>query len=264
MKTLKNTPIFIIATFSALALVTVGCGGGSQSSMIQKVTVNTYNQNGDAWAKIGATISNNNFHLPAIDIPITNPNDPNGAVYGQVSIHDILPTGSEIILSANISTISQTPGLEPTLPNGTDIPVGGLDQTTVIGFPIQKSGVSVYGAFSDVTAMLGVAVAIKEFDNLGHQACPINVMPAFDFGKGIRGIGGIFTGCDPGQSGVAFFVDASAALNGGDAKFAAYNDGSNLEFTNVHPDSLRDETKVYRALYYLNKKLKGKQLHYAQ
>jgi hypothetical protein len=248
--------------FSSVAVALVGCGAnGTQGKLVQSVAVKTFTQDGDAWGEFKTTFGDKlNFSLPITGtIPISDPKKP-GTVYGSVGFVQNLGS-SELLLSVNISKISKSPSLITTLPNGTQAPIGGVDGANMIGFNLQK-GMSIYGSFSAQSAAIGVALKIKELDKVGQSVClPLNLMPAFNFGAGIRGIAGVFTGCDVGQSGIAIFIDATQAMQNDTLPKMMLASGDVLEFNDVHPENPEDEAKLIRALMKMKRHSKGKQLH---
>ena len=160
------------------------------------------------------------------------------------------------------------------LPNGSQIPVGGLGSLPVINLPIGNTGARVYfavgkGAAGEQIALFGTAITFKEFDSLAKYVGNANLFPAFVFPDGIRGIAGIFTGTAPSTSGIAVFVDvgpvlpknmqtqtsprtlAMSADSIDSAPRAAWPVGQSLLFKDVH-QTRSQERKIRSELYYMN------------
>jgi hypothetical protein len=198
----------LLVTSGTLA---VGCGK-QQGGLAKNVQIRTYTQDGDIWGEMIATFETGGLSFPALSLPIFDPKHP-GVSYGTVSFRPILSGGTELVIAVNISDVANVQNVITTLPNGTPIPVGGLGMCSTIGLPVGGTKTIVYVALGEGCAMVGVALAIKELDNIGqHVGLPLNFFPAFDFGNGVRGIAGIFTGTTSGSSGIAIFVDFAGAL----------------------------------------------------
>jgi hypothetical protein len=190
----------------------VGCGKQGQGGLAKSVQIRTYTQDGDIWGEVVANFETGGLTFPALTLPIFDPKVP-GVSYGTVSFRPILSGGTELVVAVNISDIANVQNVMTTLPNGTPIPVGGLSQCTTVGLPVGGTKTIVYVALGEGCAMVGVALAIKELDNVGqHVGLPLNFFPAFDFGNGVRGIAGVFTGTTSGSSGIALFVDFAGAM----------------------------------------------------
>ncbi len=206
---------WISAILLGSALVISGCGkSGDGLKLVKNVQIKTFEQDGDAWAEMIATLDTGNIQLPAIDFPIGNPKNP-GEQIGNVSIKPVISgSGNDLGLSVNLTkALKDAMPSDGNLPNGVAIPVGGLGGSTLIGLPIGNSGSKVYLALGPQTAVLGAAVVIKEFDKLGKTVGGLlNIFPTFKFGNNIKGVAGIFTSASPSQSGIAVFADASSVL----------------------------------------------------
>ncbi len=249
---------YLFAFMLSCTLVMSGCGKSGGLKLVKNIQLKTYEMNGDAYAEMIATLDTGNIMLPALDLPIQNPKNP-GVSIGHVSIKPVLGGGSDLGLAVNITQASKgTAGTGGTLPNGTSLPVGGLGGATVIGLTIGNTGSKVYLALGPQTAVLGVAVVIKEFDSIGKNVGGINIFPSFKVGNNITGVAGIFTSATPSQSGIAVFADASSILPGAaaTASVLAVRGGYPAQrayFVDVMP-SKKKEQRVYGDLFKMHQK----------
>ena len=241
-----------------LSLGLVGCGQNGEN-IVRDVSVRTYVQNNDVYVEVLTVIDTGNAHLPSIQLPIFDPRNP-GKVYGSVAIREVFAGGggAEIGIAANLTTITGVQGLnDPTLPNGTPIPVGGLGNTPVIKLSISQDS-KIYAAYNPGVALIGAALSLKEFDQIGQRIGGVNFFPSFSFPNGIRGIAGIYTGQNSHQNGLALFVDIGPALKppGGGAGLTLRMSeigigGSQLLFPSKYPSS-RQRRAINRRLYELD------------
>ncbi|OFZ19911.1 MAG: hypothetical protein A2X94_14745 [Bdellovibrionales bacterium GWB1_55_8] len=256
---MKTQPISI-ALFGTIALLATGCGGGNDSNLFKSVGLSSYQENGDLYVEVKSLLQTGSMQLLSIELPIIDSHDPS-KVYGKLAVRQSFNGTAELALALNVSDTVNLPEFDGKLPNGTAIPVGGLDQVPVVGLPIGGSSAKVYIAYGAGVAMIGVAVPLREFDGMGQSVGNANIFPVFDFGKGVRGLGGIFTGMSPGQSGIALFVDAATAIAPQPAaKVLALAAGdflvpvkSKLTFSSVSP-SRKKKNKINYTLYKMNKK----------
>ena len=198
-----------IAMASTLTLT--ACGGSVGSNLINGLSITTSQNAGDVMVTVSTEINTGNLVFPMVTLPILDPNNPSTS-YGSISVQRTLAGKNVLSANVDITKVSGAHGIldSSTLPNGTQIPVAGV--ANVIAFQAGSSS-RVYMSLTDQTKMLGVAVAIKEFDAIGGYLPGANLFFDVPQTSGVSGIAGIFTGSQSGQSGIALFVDASAAIN---------------------------------------------------
>ncbi len=216
MNVLSRIPQFLILPITLAALVTTGaaCGKkGSGGGLVTGAQFSTIEENGDLYGKVDVLLNTGNVLLPAFELPILNPKNP-GAIYGTISMRDALSAGTQLGLSFNLSEISGLEGADGSLlPNGKAVPVFLANGTKPISISIQKNS-RAYFAFSEGTAVVGAAVVIPEFDKISSSVGAIDIFFPFQGSNGISGVAGLFSSNQPGQSGLAIFVDASQAVKG--------------------------------------------------
>jgi hypothetical protein len=245
---------------SLLAVGVTGCGKG-QGQFVKDVQIRTYTQNNDVYAEVKAQVDTGKLSIPGITLPILNPKQP-GVIYGSIGLNPSLNGGSELTLDVDVTAATGVQGIDGSLlPNGSPIPVGGLGNVPVVGLQAGANS-KIYVAVGPGVAVLGVALTVHQFDNVGGNIpIPINLFPSFKLANGVTGIAGIFTGPVSGQNGVALFVDASAAF--GTASTMTARALSDLKVVPTAPSRVffieprpaaDDEYRVKMGLYQLNRK----------
>jgi len=248
--------------FLALPLLT-SCGKGA-GSIVKDVTLGTHTDpdSGDAWVQMITLLDTGNLLLPALNLPIWNPEDPDRP-YGRLALRPATGNRGEIDISVNLSLAAKIKNQTNDLPNGSPLPMSVPDSAKLIGLPVGSGGSRIYLAFSEDTAVLGTAIVIREFDKIGDKIGSINVFPAFRFPNDVTGVAGIFTSPRPSESGIAFFADLAPLLDQIGTELASSidgpiqlaNDGSpvRVEIRSVRSSRKRVE-KMYGKLYKLNQK----------
>ena len=200
-----------------LAIGAGGCGKNTPtvSSFVTNVSLKTYQQTNDDWVSITASLSTGNFTLAGINLPIEDPRNPS-KVYGQISVAPKLCAnncnGGDLTVALDLTQAAQIPGASPLLPNGTALPVGGLQNATVIDIPIPNSGARIYFALGQGVALIGSAVTFSAFDSLGKYVPGVDLFQPLTFGP-VSVEAGLFAGSAPSTSGIGLFVDLSGVVN---------------------------------------------------
>ena len=122
---------------------------------------------------------------------------------------------NEIYLALNLSKTAQINGsATPTLPNGSNLPLAGIDENnTMVELEISQINSKIYLALDRDTTIVGFAIAIKEFDVMKDYIGGANIFLGFNI-RDVLGMVGLFTGKDEGQSGLGIFVDLSSVISG--------------------------------------------------
>lgn len=198
----------LTVTLVALAFTGTGCG---KDSIVKDVKLRSYNQEGDAFAEVKAVINVGGAELPSVNLPIFDPRNP-AVSYGAVSLNAGFGGLADLGIAVNLTEVATVPSGNATLPNGTALPIGGLDVGKVISVPLANTNGRFYVAVDSAVAVLGTAIPIKEMDPLGKYGGGANLFSGFTFKNGVRGIAGIFTSPTPGKNGFGIFVDASSIV----------------------------------------------------
>lgn len=205
--TISVTSILFLIFISMLA---TGCGKSGYKP-ITNVAVSTSTLNQDVYVNLKAEFNLGNVSLPAVTLPVVNPKDPQ-EIFGSLSINPTFNGTSEVNLKVNFTEVTHLQGGKASLPNGAALPVGGLSQVEIVELSIPNTLAKVYIGLDQKIAIAGFALSIKELDQLGSTIGGVSLMPSFAFGK-IKGVGGIYTGNQPGTTGLALIVDLSSVLN---------------------------------------------------
>lgn len=189
----------------------VGCGNGKVK--VTGVDVEVSDVEGDAFAAVDIDIENEgNFRLPAFDLPIIDPKNP-GEIYGTLSSKVLAGNaGNQVGVSVNLTKALRVPLGDPSLPNGADLPIAGLEDAALIRLPVAMSRSEVYIAIGNGVAVVGATLSIKEFDRLSQYTPGLNIFPYFCFDFNVCASAGVYLGEEEGKSGIGLFVDASQVV----------------------------------------------------
>jgi hypothetical protein len=141
-----------------------------------------------------------------------NPED-TSQIIGSLSLKEVFPKGAEVTIGLDLTVLADLDSDNALLPNGTSIPIGGLGDTPIIGIPVADTAAKAYFALGSGVAVLGFAVPIREFDEIGRRTGRSNLFLPFDFNV-IRGTGGMFCSPNPGKTGLGLFVDIGPLIKG--------------------------------------------------
>jgi hypothetical protein len=201
---------------------------GNSSSWMKGVAFKSTQVNGEQYAELSAQLNTGAVSLIPIAFPIPNPQHP-GETLGQLEVKSGLGNGqTELNVKINLSRVVTMPttGMAH-LPNGTDIPVAGVNGSNWIALPVGNGTSTLYLNLDPANkkAVVGVGLNIDQLAT-GTTA---NLFLPFNLSN-ITGVAGIYTGVGAGKSGFALFADGSSLYNGlPTANFAAQASGSTLK-----------------------------------
>jgi hypothetical protein len=251
----------------ALTMTSTACGRKSSfGGIVSGAQFSTVEENGNVLGKLDLLLNTGNVLLPSFDLPILNPKNP-GAIYGTISMQDALSSGTRLGISVNLSEISGLEGTDGSvLPNGRGIPLFLGEGVRPIAVSIRNNS-RAYFAFSEGTAVIGMAIVIPEFDKVSSFVGAVDVFFPFQASNGVSGAAGIFSSNQSGQSGIAVFVDASSALkavpqksmNRALASVAAKTASQNGSSVAFHSQSSLSTMQSYRLNQFMSK-LGGRRL----
>lgn len=198
-----------VLQFAFLAFYLSACGQ-SGNQVVKNVSVATHVKDNDVYVDVNAIFDLGNTALPTITLPIFDPRNP-GTNYGSISMAATLDGRNQIGVSVNFTKATKLPGGSAHLPNGSNLPIGGLQGIQVVEILIPNTTGRIYVALDRGVAMAGFAFSIKEMDQIGANIPGVNLFPRFSFNR-VNGIAGVYTGAQSGQTGLALFVDLSALL----------------------------------------------------
>lgn len=210
-KLLMVAPIALICSISVL-LTSCGSGGVKVNSIVKDVALETKVENdGDAYIGVRAMFNLGSMSMTSIKLPIQDPHNKD-IVYGIIEVKPTFGSQfSEVNLRVNLTDTAKIQAGYPTLPNGEELPIGGLDDKHVIEIQIPQIHSKIYIGLAHDLTMIGFAIGIKEFQVVGDYIANANVFLGFDI-KGFVGNAGLFTGDGQHENGLAFFADFSKII----------------------------------------------------
>ena len=261
-KSLKN-----LAFLLGASLVLTACGKGEDNKFVTDVRLFTFVEDDNAWVELQADINTGDAALPAIEFPVAHPRDPD-LIYGQIAVKPILGGGSEIDLGVNLTAVLGEPLTDRRMPNGLEIPVGGLDPNTILAYNIKNGPSKVFTAFTGNDGILGTAIVIPQMDRLGREIGRTNFFPQFNHSTNqVLGVAGLFTGPNPNESGFGVFADLGTIADRIRANLSGENIGDpevgpyfSLSFSDSYPTfdpvdvSWRKQLKIGKHLKRLDRK----------
>lgn len=193
-------------TLVMLSLFAVACGSGGPSNVLNGIKVETSQVNEDTWMSFAADINLGAMSFGTVSLPILHPRGQ--MQIGQLELVSGLAGVSQLKVSVNLSEVADVNLTQAKLPNGNMIPMIANNQTIAINI---GSGAKVYLTLSQTVTAIGVAVPISAFDNIGRSVPGLNFFPIVTQGD-VTATAGIFTGLNPGQSGIAVVADVSKVV----------------------------------------------------
>lgn len=193
---------FLIGAVAGLT----ACGG--QNAIIKDAKLDLTQQNGESVATLTTEINTGAVPVSAVSFPVHL----NNKDYGKVEITKDVTTGkSYLVVSINVQQALNLPSpqFNSMLPNGTAVPLAGIDLTKLMAFNVGNTNSKVY-LYIDTAAkkaVIGAAINISALA-LGTNA---NAFIPFAFSN-VSGMAGIYLGAQPGTSGVGVFADLSGLL----------------------------------------------------
>lgn len=202
----------LLSTTLSLTLGLTGCGKNGTNQYVKAIYVETTIADSDNWVSLNSTLNVANLVFPSLSLPIIDPRDP-GNPYGTFELSPIMgSTDNSLKVSLNLSKVSGLPGAGiPTLPNGNSLPMRAPAGVDLIELDIKQIKSKIYIALGQGVAVLGVAVAVKEFDILNRYLPGVNLFMGFNI-QGVIGNAGLFTGEETETSGIGLFVDFSSIM----------------------------------------------------
>lgn len=226
------------------------CGKGN---WVQDARLRSYVEGGDQYGEVIARVQSGQMQLPSLEIPIVRPQQP-GVIFGRVAVRGGVGGASDVSIALNLTRVAKLPtgSSDLTLPNGSPLPVAGVDPSKTLSFQLGDGHSKVYVNMSPEsgTAMVGTALVIPQF-NVG---IPAEIFLPFVSSDGkVHGLAGVFTGALPMTSGFGLFADISGLLQQSLTQSLAAPAGGNVVFVPGDP-SPGDRQKVARMLERLNAK----------
>lgn len=205
----KLVSVFSLGTaVVAVSLVGLGCGKGGLKSIVTDAKVRMYQVESDQFAEATVMLGTGNVQLPAFNYNIRHPRNAN-EILGVVAMKPGIQGGTEVDVTININKAIGTELIDPRLPNGNGLPIGGISNAVVVGIPVGEA-VKVILGVGDKFALLGVTANIQQLDTLGRNGIPDLFIP-FKAGN-IPTTAGFYFSPTASRSGVGVFVDLSPVM----------------------------------------------------
>ena len=212
-----NYTILIKLLMFTFLVSNIACGGKGVQ-WVQDAEIESYQMDGELVGELTTFLDTGGMILPSVQVPIINPKNRSEELGYLVMKPGFGSNLAELTIMLNIS---QAIGLNgnglAVLPNGTPLPIAGVDHSQIMTFDLGgKHNIKVYATIDtrNEQAMMGVAVPIKQFQSIGDRLAGVNVFPGFILDNGVQGTFGLFTGKDEGQNGFALFADVSSLIKG--------------------------------------------------
>lgn len=208
LMTIKNAARMTAAAAAALAMT--ACAGNSGQNVLKDSGLALDNVNGMNVVSWTSEIDSKNLIISAATLPILS----HGKELGKVEIlSDVTTQKTYMKVSFNIKGALDLPlpKYSSTLPNGTQIPLTGIDLNKMMSYEVGKAGSRLYLYYDKTTkkAVLGVALNVESL----AIGTPANVMALFDF-NGVTGVAGLYFGQAKNTSGLGAFVNLSSVFTG--------------------------------------------------
>ncbi len=259
----------ILNTLSLSAMIIAsGCGKTTTqpNNVVTNAQVSAYTSaQGDQWVEAVISLNTGNYPLAGITLPITDPKNMTKQ-YGTLSIAPTLCgigcNKGDLTVAVDLSSISKsTPIPNPTLPNGTPLPLGGLSTATVVGMPVDNTNAMIYYAFAPNTAILGTAIPFSALNPAGQYAAGADIFFPIQF-PNVDIDAGMFFGANVNTTGVGVFIDVLNVINNTPApspsptaelaiKSSSASHQSEITMETVRP-SQHKENAIYQKLYELS------------
>ena len=222
------------------------CSGGA-NSWLSGASVSTFQVNGDSVVTVTTNLSTGSIGLLPVVLPIFNPNN-QSQIIGELSILSAIGGGAnELALSLDINEALSAGGIPSIgmLPNGTTIPVSGINSLNWVTLPISNgtgtaNGKSLlylnYDSFNH-KAIVGVAVNINQL----AVGAPSDLFLPFTYNS-ISGVAGIYTGAQPQESGFGLFIDVTSTMA---AKTASQKVSGKVSFHATSRNAVKIQQKVF-------------------
>ena len=191
-----------IAALTLAAISLTACGG-KVGQVLKDANLELTDVNGDQYVSLMTELDTKSLIVSAVTIPVGNG-------MGQVEIlSDITTQKTYLKLSFNLDKALNlpTPQYSSVLPNGTLLPIAGVDLNKVMAFDVGSKGSKVYLYVDPVSkkAIIGTAMNIASL-SIG---VPANMLMPFDFGT-VTGVAGLYFGTQANTSGLAVFANLSS------------------------------------------------------
>lgn len=204
----------------ASALWLTACGSNEVSNIVRNIDVRTYEhpQTRHTYVEVKAKFDATNMVFPSAFLTVVDPENP-GRELGTVQLQNDMNGQNLLTLNADVSGFKLGDYISDSkLPNGNPLPVTGLSK--VLALNVKEGKTRIYIAEQNDQLVVGIAVAMKEFDGLAASIPNSNIFFGFNGGPSVTGVAGFFTGSKTSESGLAMFAKTSFTNPLGAARLA--------------------------------------------
>jgi len=193
--------------FITLVMLVLFGSCGKQPQVITSVQVQTAQVQNDLWLSFYADLNLGAMTFPSISLPVIHPRTLESV--GSVELGQAAGSKNYIKLSANMSALAELRATQGKLPNGNMIPLIANNPTITVNLP---SNAKLYITLSETVTAIGVAVPIRQFDQIGQSVPGVNFFPVIGIGQ-VVATAGLFTSRNVGQNGIAVVADVSQLVS---------------------------------------------------
>lgn len=193
------------ALLGSTVLFLSACGDNPLANAFQNISIKNLDQDGNAIVELKTEVGVGSVLFTSGNLPIIDPKT--GKIYGSISMERTLDGKNILTVSANVTSIKLGNVLtDNKLPNGDNVPIAGL--TSLVAVPAGRHS-RIYIGQSGDKVMLGVAVAIEQFDSLSKYIPGVSMFFNVKTNNELPGVAGFFTSAESGKSGLAMFMQTN-------------------------------------------------------
>ncbi len=193
------------ALLGSAVLFLSACGDNPLANAFKNISIKNIDQDGNAIVELKTEVGVGTVLFSSGSLPIIDPQT--GKVYGSISMERTLDGKNILTVSANVTGIKLGNVLiDNKLPNGANVPVAGL--TSLLAVPAGRHS-RIYIGQSGDKMMVGVAVAIEQFDSLAQYIPGASMFFNVKSNSDTPGLAGFFTSSQSGKSGLALFMQTN-------------------------------------------------------
>lgn len=222
-----------IALLGTTVALLSACGENPLAGAFKNVSLSNIDSNGNAFVELKTEVGSENVIFSMATLPIVDPKT--GKELGVISMERTLDGRNLLTVRANVTGIKLGNVLpDNKLPNGNNVPVAGL--SSLIAVPAGQNSRVYVGQAGD-KLMVGVAVAVEQFDNLAAYIPGASVFFNLATSAGLPGVAGFFTSKESGKSGLALFTQTTmpSGLPSGVLAQSKAGPSSDLKFVSRKP-----------------------------
>ncbi len=195
------------------------CSGGSgQTNFVRYSKVESYldEETSDVYVSFKATYFLGKLKFPQLTFPLIDdfdPLNPVGEIHFSVKEDDLKKSHVNVVeAKINLTRSSKMKGLDPYLPNGEKIPVGGMVNARIINMRIGNTQSKSYVLLAENKVMVGYALGIEEIGEATNYLGVSNYFLRFLYNY-IEGVVGFYSGDFDNQDGLAVFFNLNTVIS---------------------------------------------------